>query len=758
MASTPPIAKTNGSTNPKDNPETAATAGLSEAPAVETPAVETNDGSWDVAAHAPSADDPLLGVLATLTTLLECPRSAEALTAGLPVPEGGLTPELFIRAAERAGLAARLVKRRLSQISGLTLPCALMLREGNACTLVRIDDGHTAHIILAEAGSNTKRVAIDELAKLYTGYVLFVQREGRLPSHGVGAAPVTPRSWFWGTLMKFWPIYGEVFLAAFLINSFALATPLFIMNVYDRVVPNDAIETLWVLALGVAIVFLFDFVLRTLRSHFADVAGQGADTLMASRMFEQVLGMRMAHRPRSAGAMASQLREFDSLRDFFTSVTLTTVVDLPFVFLFIAVIWWVGGPVALVPLIAVPLVIVVGVLIQFPLNRVVRRTLGETAQKQGILVEALSGLETIKSLGAEGRLQRLWEDWTGRASKSAGRSRTLSAMAVNFAALSTNAVMVGVVVFGVYQIGAGELTVGGLVACTILAGRAMAPLAQVAGLLTRFQQSRAALKSLSEIMRTPVERPADRAFLHRPHLKGEIEFKNVIFTYPEQKTPVLNSLNFRIGAGERVGIIGQIGSGKSTIERLILSLFDPDSGAVLVDGTDVRQIDPADLRRNIGCVPQETFLFSGTVRDNIAFGAPDADDAAILRAARISGTEDFVRLHPLGFDLPVGERGDAISGGQRQTIAVARALLIDRPILILDEPTSSMDNGSENRFKQRLMEIIEGKTLILITHRASLLSLVDRLIVIDGGKVVADGPKEMVLQRLADKKIRTGGT
>ncbi|MEE8517414.1 MAG: type I secretion system permease/ATPase [Alphaproteobacteria bacterium] len=752
MASTPPIAKTNGSSAPKGAGEPAATVALSEAPA------ESNDGSWDVAGHGSSADDPLLASLATITNLLECPRSADALTAGLPVPEGGLTPAFFIRIAERAGLSARLVKRRLKQITGLTLPCVLLLRDGNACILVDIDDGHTAQIIMPEAGTNIRRLAIGELAKLYIGYALFVQHHSKLPSHGPGGATVTPRGWFWGTLMKFWPIYGEVVLAAFLINSFALATPLFIMNVYDRVVPNNAIETLWVLALGVIIVFLFDFVLRTLRSHFADVAGQGADTLMASRMFEQVMGMRMAHRPRSAGAMASQLREFDSLRDFFTSVTLTTVVDLPFVFLFIAVIWWVGGPLALVPLVAVPLVILVGVLIQFPLNRVVRRTLGETAQKQGILVETLSGLETVKSLGAEGRLQRFWEDWTGRASKSAGRSRTLSSMAVNFAALSTNAVMVGVVVYGVYRISEGELTVGGLVACTILAGRAMAPLAQVAGLLTRFQQSRAALKSLNEVMQTPVERPADRVFLHRPHLKGEIEFKNITFTYPEQKTPVLNGLSFRIGAGERIGFIGQIGSGKSTIERLIMGLYEPDSGSVLVDGTDVRQIDPADLRRNIGCVPQETFLFSGTVRDNIAFSAPEADDAAVLRAARISGVEDFVRLHPLGFDLPVGERGAAISGGQRQAIAVARALLIDRPILIFDEPTSSMDNGSENRFKERLMATIEGKTLVLITHRASLLTMVNRLIVIDGGKVVADGPKETVLKRLAEKRIRTAGT
>jgi ATP-binding cassette, subfamily C, bacterial LapB len=311
-----------------------------------------------------------------------------------------------------------------------------------------------------------------------------------------------------------------------------------------------------------------------------------------------------------------------------------------------------------------------------------------------------------------------------------------------------------VVVVGVHETAAGRMTVGALVACSILAGRAMAPLAQVAGVLSRYHQSRAALASLDRVMRLPVERPADRRFLHRPQLRGEIEFKRVGFAYPRQKLQALADVSFRIAAGERVGLVGRVGSGKTTVEKLVLGLYEPDEGAVLVDGTDLRQLDPADLRRNIGCVLQDVFLFHGTVRDNLTLGAPFADDRAVLRAAQVAGVEDFVARHPLGFDLNVGERGESLSGGQRQAIAVARALLLDPPILVLDEPTSAMDNGAENRFKQRLGEILAGKTLILVTHRASLLSLVERLIVLDAGRVVADGPKDEVLKALAAGRIR----
>ena len=541
-----------------------------------------------------------------------------------------------------------------------------------------------------------------------------------------------------------------------MVNFFALAGPLFIMNVYDRVVPNFAEETLWVLATGAFIVFGFDFALKWLRAQLVDKAGKIADTRIAARLFEQVLGMKMADRPPSAGALASNLREFDSLRDFFTSSTLTILVDLPFIFMFCFIIFLVGGKVAVVPLTAIPIVIIVGISMQIPMQRIMQKTSKEGSQKHAILVEAITGIETIKATAAEGRLQRNWENFSSLTAQSGAPAPRGGALALNFSASATQVVTIGIVVYGVYLIQEGELSVGGLVASTMMAGRAMGPLASIAGILMRFNQARASLKGLDNLMKTPVERPEGKIFVHRPNFQGHIEFKNVTFTYPNQKTPALNDISFNLDAGERVGIIGRIGSGKSTLWKLIMGLYDPDDGAVMMDGTDVRQIDPADLRRNVGCVPQDVYLFFGSVKDNIAFSAPFADDAMILRAARLAGVEEFVSKNPAGYDMEVGERGQSLSGGQRQSIAVARALLLDPPILIMDEPTSSMDNTTEARFKARMTRILENqKTLILTTHRGSMLTLVDRLIVMDGGKIVADGPKEQVVDALTSGRIQT---
>jgi ATP-binding cassette subfamily C protein LapB len=710
--------------------------------------------SWQLPAGQRAPDDPLLGCLVILARLLERPTSAAALTAGLPLSDGRLTPELALRAAERAGLSARLVRQPLHRISKLTLPCVLLLENRTACVLVDLLPGERALVAAPETGGGAIELPLADLAERYVGHALFARPELRLDRRPEQVDGAAPRSWFWGTLAQAWPIYAEVLLAAALINLFALASPLFIMNVYDRVVPNQAIETLWVLALGVISVFGFDFVLRNLRTYFVDSAGRVADLKLASRIFEQVMGIRMAARPASAGAFANNLREFESLRDFFTSATVVTLVDLPFVLLFIAIVWLIGGPVALVPALAVPLVIGCGLILQVPLHRVVRRAFQEAAQKHGVLVESISGLETIKSIGAEGRMQRDWEQFVAATARSGIRARLLSGLGVNVSLLAQNLVTVGVVIFGVYRIADGLMTVGALVACTIITSRAMAPLGQVAGILTRYHQARTAYDALDRIMGLPVERPAHARFLHRAQLHGEIAFKDVTFTYPGQKQPALDKVSFVIKPGERVGLVGRIGSGKTTIEKLVLGLYEPDRGAVLIDGTDLRQIDPADLRRSIGCVLQDVCLFHGSLRDNITLGAPFADDQALLRAARIAGVEDFVARHPLGFDLNVGERGERLSGGQRQAVALARALLADPPMLVLDEPSSAIDNGAEGRLKERLEEILPGKTLLLVTHRASLLSLVERLIVLDGGRMVADGPRRDVLQALAAGRIR----
>lgn len=702
--------------------------------------------------HGP--DDPLRDCLVLLARLLERPISPTAATAGLPLVDGRLTPTLCVRAAARAGLVARILRRGLDELLAGLVPCILLLRGRRACVLLGRADGGRLRVARPEAAGGVDVVTVEDLAQDYRGLAIVARP---MPGHERGdedARQRPPGHWFWSVLLRQWPLYAEVALAALVINLFVLASPLFVMNVYDRVVPNRAMETLWVLAIGAVTVFVFDFLLRTLRGYFVDAAGRVADIKLASRIFEHVLGIRMEARPASAGAFANHLREFETLRDFFASATITTLIDLPFVFLFIALIALLGGSLALIPAIAVPVVLGVALLLQIPLDRVVRTTFRQAAAKHGLLVEAINGLETLKAVGAEGRTQRALEQYVADTALSANRARLLSAITVNVTSLASNLVYVGTVVYGVYLIAEGELTVGALIACSIIAGRAMAPLAQTAAVLTRFHQAKTAYRTLDRIMQLPSERPPGTRFVHRPTLDGLIELRRVRFRYPRQKEWALDGVDLVIRPGERVGIIGRIGSGKTTIGKLVLGLYQPQEGAILVDGIDIRQIDPADLRRNIGCVLQDVLLFQGTLRENITLGAGIVDDATLLRAARIAGVEDFARRHPMGYDMPIGERGEALSGGERQAVALARALLLDPPILVLDEPTSAMDSAGENALMRRLAAVLEGKTLILVTHRGSLLALVQRLVVVDGGRIVADGPRDRVLEALRQGRIR----
>jgi ATP-binding cassette subfamily C protein LapB len=665
-----------------------------------------------------------------------------------------MTPELFVRAADRIGLSAGITERKLESVSALSLPAVLLLKDRQACVLLSLDGAGGAQVATPDNIDGSFPIALSDLAEHYVGTMIVTRPKIRLDSRSMDLAAAPKRSWFWGAVFSFTPIYLEVIVAAVLVNIFAIISPIFVMQVYDRVVPNQAFDTLWVLAVGVVAAFGFDFLLRTLRGIFLDRTGRALDRKISGRIFEHIMAIRMAVGPQSSGAFASNIREFETLRDFFTSASLAAVVDLPFLFLFILVIALIGGPLAVVPLIVVPTVIVISLLIQVPMRRAVERSYRESAQKHATLVEAINGLDTLKVHSAEGQMQRNWDGYVAASSSSAMASRTWAAVALNFTLLMINLTTVGVIVWGVYLTAEGDLTVGALVAVSMLTGRAMAPLSQIAGMIVRFYQAWTSLKGLNRLMELPTERPIGKVFLRRPAIEGAIEFRDVTFAYPGQEGNALNGVSFRIEPGERVGIVGRIGSGKTTIERLLVGLFEPEQGAVLVDGTDIRQLDPADLRRNIGCVLQDPHLFYGTIKDNITLGAPYVDEASVIRAASIAGVDSFVRGHPHGYDIQVGEGGRLLSGGQRQSVAVARALLMDPPILVLDEPTSSMDNSTENAFKARLGEILPGKTLLLITHRNSMLSLVDRLIVVDGGRVVADGPKTAVLDALMKGRVR----
>lgn len=701
-------------------------------------------------------EDPLLESLVFLTKYFGKPQSGEVLKAGLPVSGAQLTPSLFVRAAARTGLQGRVVKRKLEKISTLVLPVVLVLDEQRACIVLEKLDNSRFRVVLPETGCSEEIVEAKDLQAEYTGYVIFIKPDEQFRPVEYSPSPEKTGSWFWGVILKNKWIYGQVGLAAIFINLFALASPFFIMIVYDRVVPNNAKETLWVLASGIAIVIVFDLLLKTLRAYFIDFAGKKSDVTIACRIYDQVLDMYLAHRPGSAGAFANTLREFETLREFFTSATLVSIIDLPFSLLFIFVLWLVAGPVVTVLAIAVPLILLYGFFIQVPLNKVVGKQFKEQESKHGVLVETINGLETIKTIGAEARMRRQWEDAVGRTARSTQVAKALSMSSVNVAGMIQQLTSVGLVVYGVYLISAGEMTVGALIACVMLGGRSLAPLGQVAQLMTRFNQSMSSYRALQKLMESPVERPADNAFVHRPALDGQISFNDVSFTYPGRQEQAIKEVSFTIGTGEKVGIIGRVGSGKSTIAKLVLGLYQPESGSIRIDGTDIQQVDPADLRKNVGYVAQEPFLFRGSIKDNICAASPFVDDPEIVQAAWLAGIDEFIKQSPMGFDMPVGERGDGLSGGQRQGITVARALVQKPNVLLLDEPTSAMDPRSEQYLKKSLEPYLKNRTMILTTHRSTMLSMVDRLIMLDKGRIVADGPRDAVLQELAAGNVNTG--
>ncbi len=711
--------------------------------------------------HSDKIKDELLQCLVIFTKLHNNPYSADALTIGLPVKDGDeielfslkSSRSLFSRAASRAGFASTLVRKDIEQISPLVLPCILMLRGKKACILQSFSkDKKTANIITPELSTGTSTIEISKLKEEYLGYAYYLKREF-VPEDTSSTKLIDAGNdhWFWGTLKRSKKIYFDVVLASFIINLFVLASPLFTMNVYDRVVPNNAVETLWVLALGVSVVYGIDLFLKFVRSYFLEIAGKKSDIIMSSILFERVMDMKFSNKPKSVGSFASNLKEFDTVRNFFSSASLAAIVDLPFAIIFLIVTYFIGSYIVLVPIVIMIAILCYTFFIKDPLQNAIKSTFEASAIKNGILIESLSSLETIKTLGASGHIQWNWEEATGEIANRSIKSKIITTSITTVTSFLVQLNTIAIIVLGVYMIQDTHLTMGGLIAAVMLSSRAIAPMGQVASLAANFEQTKTAYQSLSKIMQMPVERPEGKKFVRRNSFDGKIEFKNVSFTYPDTTKGSLDRINFVIQPGEKVGIIGKNGSGKTTLQKLILGLYSPTEGSVLIVGIDINQIDPADLRRNIGYVPQDVVLFKGTVRENIVQKAPYVDDIQIIKAAKVSGVDEYVNAHPLGFDMPVFERGDGISGGQRQSIAVARAFLLDSPIILLDEPTNSLDNTVENKLKINLKTNTANKTMLLVTHRTSMLDLVDRLIVMDNGKILLDGPRDEVLARLSGK-------
>lgn len=699
--------------------------------------------------------DPLLNSLIYVSRYYGLANSPEALVNGLPLSDGKLTPFLLPRAAERAGLVAKENRAELENISSLILPAILVLKGGDSCVLNSINaETREAEVTTLESGMVPISIPLEDLLEQYTGRYFLVKKQFRFDERSPEVLKTNEGHWFWSTLWQSKRIYRDVLIASLLINLFAVAAPLFTRLVYDKVVPNLAFETLWVLASGIFVVFLFDFILKSLRNYFIDVAGKKSDILISSKLFSKVMGIRMESKPPSVGAFARHLQEFESIREFFTSATVSALIDLPFAILFLVIIWLMAGDLVYVPMVGVVILIVHSLLIQGPLRRSIEEGSRLASQKYANLIESLAGLETVKMLSAQSQFQYRWEEAVAHMANWNIKSRRITDSIQNAAGFVQQSSNVGMIILGVYLIAEGELTMGGLIAATMLSGRAIGPLVQLSLLSTRYNQAKSSMTIINQVMEMPDEQEEGKRYIHRPIIQGKIEIDRVTFHYPDSPVASIRNISLTINPGEKVAIIGRIGSGKTTLERLIMGLYKPTEGHVRIDDTDIAQLHHVDVRRNIGCVPQDSNLFFGSIRDNITLGRPLTDDRDVLDAANRAGVTAFTQSDPAGLERQVGEGGAMLSGGQRQAVTIARAFLGRPPVLLMDEPTSAMDNRSEMHIKHQLSQLKPSETLILITHKTSMLDIVDRVIVMEKGSIIADAPKAQVLNDLKQGKVR----
>ena len=721
------------------------------------------------APHDPLADlaqqpaiDPLLQCLSWLTQHHGRARSVESLRAGAPV-EGALSPDQAIRLMREAGYNAGLLRKGIEEINQLLLPAVLLLNGGDACVLVRRldDDGSGAlryEVVFPGPEAASCVAPASELDQEYSGFILAVTPQEVSQAKPIGGAKDdTPllqadSHWLFGTLKRFIPYYRSAMLAALLSNVLMMVSGLVTSVIYDKVIPHQAFVTLWTLAVGAGLALVFDLFARQLRAHLIDLAGRKTDLIVGAKLFRQTLGVRMEHRPASAGSYAHYLAQVEVVRDFFTSATMSVLTDLPFVILFVAMTFIIGGPLGWVLMAAIPLMLLMSFGIQGYLRRAMRTNMTEAADLHGTLVEALEGLEDLKTTGAEGRFLRRYEHSTAIVAESALKARTMASWSMNISMTMQQAINLVMLVWGVYLINESVISAGALIGAVMFAGRATVPLNSLVSLATRYQGARAAMLSLNSVMSAPVERDATRNYVPLNQITGRIGLNDIGFSYPAQgdaQSPkVLRNVTMRVQPGERLAILGRIGSGKSTVLRMLAGLYQPTEGHVEIDGIDLRQVDPAEFRSKVGFVSQEPRLFHGTLRDNVLMGR-HVDAQRLVEVAKLTGLDRVVAGHPMGWDLPVGEIGSLLSGGQRQLVALARSLVTKPQILLMDEPTSSMDAQSEIAFLRQLRDAAGDCTLIMVTHRPAVLELVSRIVVVDTGRLVMDGPRDQVLAALS---------
>ncbi len=659
------------------------------------------------------------------------------------------------------GFENKLSKRSLSEIPLLTVPLVVILKNEEAAVITKIensDDGRLYTIQHVDGLSDT--VTEEELDELYVGYCWFIKSKSKADVRSELPEYTLPKNWFFKVIWRFRRYYYQVALASILINFLALVSSLYVMNVYDRVIPNKNYDTLWVLSIGVIIAISFEFLTKIVRGKLTDIAGKKADLIISAALFRRVMGMKLQERPVSSGSYASNLRDFESVRDFMTSASLLTLVDLPFLLLFLFVIWMVGGYLVIVPATIIPIVIIMGFLAQAPMAKYINESMRESSQRQGLSVEVIDGVETLKTNNAYSWAQSRWEDYTAKSAASSMKVKNISNFIVFFAVSMQQLNTVFLVLLGTFLIHSenpdNRITMGALIASVILSGRALGPLGQIAGLATRFQQAMLAFKGVQGIIDRETERDSDRKYVTFNQVKGSISFDNVSFYYNKENAPALKDFTVNIKPGEKVGILGRVGSGKSTALKLAAGLYDTNEGAVTLDDVNLRQIDPAFLRNQVLLLEQKPHLFLGTLRENMDLARMDgfSSNQDLIDALMRFGLQKMVQSHPRGLDMPIGEGGLGLSGGQKQLVALARMTLRNPQVVLLDEPTTGLDQGSETLALQSIGKWVANKTLLVVTHRPQVLQLVERLIVVDNGKVVIDGPRDKVLAYLKenDKK------
>ena len=649
--------------------------------------------------------------------------------------ENSFDTKAAVSALNNLGYQSSFGKIKIKKLKPTHCPCIAFDKNGHSFVIESISEKGISKVNYLSESMQDEEISVKNLGQLLNGYFVIARKS---PQNTKGK-----NDWFWGSLSKSKTLYFQVIIAAMLTNFLGLASSIFIMVVYDRVIPNEAIESLIALTIGVLIAMSFEFVIKTLRAQFIDRASKKSDQIMSRLIFNKILNMRLDTGSKKSGALASVVREFDTLREFFTSASLIAVVDLPFVFFFIYVISLIAGPLAYVPLIAVPMVILSGLIVQPFLARLAASSMQTNMSKQAVLVETLTGLETVQATGCGQLMRQRFSEASNAQSEFSLKSKMFSQFAINSAASIQQLAQVGTIFFGVFLIQEGTITMGAMIAAVILGGRTLAPLSQLASAMSRANSARQAHRSLSELMRDdPKLSKATGVKLSRPNLEGTIELKNVSYSFPGSKTPIIRDLSIKIPTGQKVAILGKMGSGKTTFARLLSGLIEPTEGAIMIDGVDIRQIDPSDMQRNVGVMLQQTWLFSGTVKENLQIGYYEYGDDHLLDIAKISGVDDFVSLSSSGYDLRLGEGGQGLSGGQLQSINLARAMLHDPNVLILDEPTSSMDTGTEKVVISRLKNWAKKRTMIMVTHRNSILELAERVIVIDSGSVLMDTTPE----------------